>query len=56
MTGAYIRVKRNNSYDNIEIEHLSIQERKELLQNRSVDELLKWIDLLSEVIVTVENS
>lgn len=54
MTGAYLRVKRGAKFVNVEIEHLTNLERQELLWDRSTDELIRWIDLLSDTIVRAE--
>jgi len=32
MTGAYLRVKRNNKWENIEVEYLTDEERETLLK------------------------
>ena len=45
MTGAFLRVKRDGKWENIEVEYLTIEERKELFKDREPDELLRWLDL-----------
>ena len=32
MTGAYLRVKRNNKWENIEVEYLTNKEREEIYE------------------------
>lgn len=54
MTGAYLRVKRNDKWGNIEVEHPTKEERTELFINREPVELLRWIDLLCEKVVMCE--
>lgn len=54
MTGAYIRVKREDSFENIEIEHLTDKERKELFKNTDKEPLISWINLLCNSMVHVE--
>lgn len=54
MTGAYLRVKRNDKWENIEVEHLTKEERTELFINREPVELLRWMDLLCEKVVMCE--
>lgn len=54
VTAAYLRVQRNGTWTNEEVEHLTPEERKELLGNRSSEELLRWIDLLCKVVVKME--
>lgn len=54
MTGAYLRVKRNDGWDNIEVEHLTKDERTKLFINRSPEELLRWMGLLCEEVVRCE--
>lgn len=55
VTAAYLRVQRNGIWTNEEVEHLTPEERKELLGNRSSEELLRWIDLLCKVVVKMES-
>lgn len=54
MTGAYLRAKRNDKWEAIEVEHLTKEERTELFINREPVELLRWIDLLCEKVVMCE--
>ena len=46
MTGAYLRVRRGNKWQNIEIEYLSDGEREELFKESSTEELLKWLNFM----------
>ena len=46
MTGAYLRVKRGNKWQNIEIEYLSDGERLELFKESSTEEVLKWLNFM----------
>lgn len=46
MTGAYLRVKRNGKWGNIEIEHLTDSERIEIFKDSKSYELLKWLNLV----------
>lgn len=48
MTGAYLRAKRDGKWENIEVEHLPPAERRELLAPRSMDEVMRWMDMLCE--------
>ena len=48
MTGAYLRVKRGNKFENIEVEFLSDEERKFIFSDRKPDELISWMNLLSK--------
>lgn len=50
MTGAYLRVKRNGKYKNVEIEYLTEDELKELFLDRDKEELVKWISFLVNTI------
>ena len=50
MTGMYLRVKRENSYENIEIEYLTHDELNELFKDKEPTELIRWIIALSSVI------
>lgn len=55
MTGAYLRVERNGKFENIEVEHLTMEERKYHLAGRSEDEILRWLDLVCDKLSEVEN-
>ena len=46
MTGAYLRIKRGNKWQNVEIEYLSDAERAELFKESSTEELLKWLNFM----------
>jgi hypothetical protein len=54
MTGSFVRVQRDNKWENIEIEYLTQDEREEFFSNKSHSEILNWIDLLCKNIVEVE--
>jgi hypothetical protein len=54
MTGAYLRVKRDGEWKNIEVEHLTYQERNELIGKRPVPEIMRWLDLICETLVKAE--
>ena len=41
MTGAFLRVKRNEKFENVEIEHLTDGEREEILGND--ERLMQWL-------------
>ena len=51
MTGAYLRVKRGGKIQNIEIEHLTDKERKELIN--PVD-LMRWFNYVCNTLVLAE--
>ena len=53
MTGAYLRVERNNEWQNIEVEHLTDEERWEILKNDQ--RLLQWLNLVCHKLVEAEN-
>jgi hypothetical protein len=42
MTGAYLRVKRNGKYENVEVEHLTDKEREDLLKDDN--RLIQWLN------------
>lgn len=50
MTGAYLRIKRDGEWQRVEIEYLTSDERREALKDRTPDELLRWIEVLCQVI------
>lgn len=52
MTGAYIRTRREGKIENIEVEFLTTSERLKHFQYAEKEELLRWIDLLSNTLVS----
>lgn len=50
MTGAYLRVNRDNKWHNIEIEYLTDRERRILLEDRA----LMWLNFVCKELVKVE--
>lgn len=52
MTGAYLRVKRDGKWENIEVEHLTDQERETILQDD--DRLIKWLHIVCQKLVETE--
>ena len=54
MTGAFLRVKRDDKFENVEIEHLTEAELDEKFLSRSPEELVSWLKLLCYAIQKVE--
>ena len=54
MTGAFLRVKRDDGWTAVEVEHLTGEERKECLGNRTPEELLRWLDVVCEKLSETE--
>lgn len=54
MTGAYLRAKRDDKWENVEVEHLTNEELKEKFIGRSPEELVNWMIMLCEKIRHVE--
>ena len=54
MTGAYLRVKRNNEWKVIEVEHLTNKERELILKNDP--RLINWLHLVCKTLVNAENT
>jgi hypothetical protein len=52
MTGAYLRVKRDGKWQILEVEHLTSEEREEILKNDL--RLLQWLNLACHKLVEVE--
>ena len=52
MTGAYLRVRRDGKWVNIEVEHLTDAEREELLQDDP--RLMQWLNLVCRQLVSAE--
>ena len=46
MIGAYLRVKREGKWQNIEIEYLTDGEREELFKDDSPENILKWLNFM----------
>ena len=46
MTGAYLRVKKQGVWQNVEIEYLSDEERQELFKEADREELLRWLNFM----------
>ena len=46
MTGAYLRVKRNDKYENVEIEYLTDEEIDEVFGKAENEEMRRWIKFL----------
>ena len=53
MTGAYIRVKRNGKWENIEVEYLTDTEREDILSKD--DRLIHWLHLVCNTLKSVES-
>lgn len=45
MTGAFFRVERYGSWENVELEHLTDSERANILHDRDMDFVLSCLDL-----------
>jgi transcription initiation factor TFIIIB Brf1 subunit/transcription initiation factor TFIIB len=54
MTGAYLRIKRNDKWENIEVEYLTNEERETVFLNKDPDTIMKWLHMLSHHIQTSE--
>ena len=46
MTGAYLRIRREDTWQNVEIEYLTDAERNELFKESSTEEVLKWLNFI----------
>lgn len=46
MTGAYLRTKRGDKWENIEVEHLTDDEIREKFATREPQELINWMTML----------
>ena len=52
MTGAYLRVKRDGKWENIEVEYLTDEERETLLKDD--DRLMSWLHLTCKELVKID--
>lgn len=55
MTGAYVRVERNNEWQNIEVEHLTDKEREEIFTHRTPEEIIRWLNLVCDSLAEIDN-
>jgi len=53
MTGAYLRVKRNDKWENIEVEHLTDEERESILKDDA--RLMQWLHIVCNKLVSVDS-
>lgn len=51
MTGAYLRIKRKK-WENIEVEHLTDEERQEILKNDP--RLMQWLNIVCDKLAETE--
>lgn len=54
MSGIYYRVRRNDKWENVEIEHLTVLELREMFENADKDYLIRVIDVLCVSIRQIE--
>jgi len=54
MTGAYLRIERDGKYLNLEVEYLTDDEREFLFRDRSREELMRWFNMVCDVLKTTE--
>ena len=52
MTGAYLRVKRDGKWQALEVEHLTSEEREEMLINDP--RIIQWLNLVCRKLVECE--
>jgi len=48
MTGAFIRIKRNNEWDNIEIDQMTDEELDQLEKDQGIDRGWLWAKFLAK--------
>ena len=53
MTGTYLRIKRDDKWQNLEIEYLTDSEREEFMKDDS--RLLYWLNMVCNTLVAVED-
>jgi hypothetical protein len=56
MTGAYLRVRRNGKWENVEVEHLTDEERYAAFKNRPHMELMNWLHTVCNRLADIENA
>lgn len=55
MTGAFLRVFRDNQWKNIEVEYLTKDEMTDIFSERDPLELINWMELLADTVVSCES-
>ena len=50
MTGAYLRVKREGRWTNVEVEYLTNEERAGIFKGKTKEEVLRWFDLVCKAL------
>jgi len=56
MSGAYLRVKRNGKWENIEIEHLTNTELYEIIGSRDKEEIMDWLSMICRKLKHIEKT
>lgn len=56
MTGAYLRVERDGKWENIEVEHLTDEEREEIFTHREPEELVRWLNLVCKELKVIDDT
>jgi hypothetical protein len=56
MTGAYLRVKRAGKWENIEVEHLTNEERIARFKTAPIDEVLGWLNAMCKTLAYISDS
>lgn len=54
MTGAFLRIKRDGAWQNIEVERMTKYERRDHFLKLPPEEAMKWMDMLCEEILSLE--
>ena len=55
MTGAYIRIERYGKWQNIEMEHLTNEEREKLFEDRGTGiSMIEWLNFMCNYIKNME--
>ena len=52
MTGAFLRVKRGDRWENIEVEHLTNEEREKILSDDP--RMMQWLNIVCEKLAEAE--
>ena len=54
ITGAFLRVKREEKFENVEVEYLTHKEMETLFLKRTPEELIRWIEMLGKEVQALE--
>lgn len=55
MTGAYLRVQRDGKWCNVEVEHLTDEERADKFEKYDASQVLMWLNVVCKSLVEAQS-